>query len=83
MNKHHGLKEQIAHAETEQQVINLFKNGQSLQDASPRTKLSWKNTAQRRLRQLIQQQSTNNEPANTNDLKNPIVKKGKKTGIKR
>jgi hypothetical protein len=52
MNTSIGLKERIAHAENETEIIQLLASGNDLKYASPRTKLSWKHTAQRRICQL-------------------------------
>lgn len=52
MNTPIGLREKIANAETEAEVISLLASGHTFQYASPRTKLSWRHTAQRKIRQL-------------------------------
>lgn len=53
-----GLRERIANAATEAEVIQLLSSGNNLKYASPRTRLSWKHTAQRRVRQLQKQETT-------------------------
>lgn len=52
MNTPIGLREKIANAETEAEIISLLASGHEFVYASPRTKLSWRHTAQRRVRQL-------------------------------
>lgn len=76
MNTPIGLRERIANAETETEVIQLLSSGSTLQYASPRTKLSWKHTAQRRIRQLQKQDST------SDTQKSPVTNK-KKTSNKK
>lgn len=76
MNKPIGLRERIANAETETEVIQLLSSGNNLQYASLRTQLSWKHTAQRRIRQLQKQNST---PAME---KSPVTAKKKTTNKK-
>jgi hypothetical protein len=55
-----GLREKIANAETEAEVISLLASGHEFTYASPRTKLSWRHTAQRRVRQLQKSVETTN-----------------------
>lgn len=52
MNTKIGLRERIANAETENELIHLLTSGNDFKYASERTRLSWKHTAQRRMRQL-------------------------------
>jgi hypothetical protein len=52
MNTSIGLRERIAQSSTETEIIQLLTSGNDLQYASTRTKLSWKNTARRRIVQL-------------------------------
>jgi hypothetical protein len=47
-----GLREKIANATSEQEVITLLKTGQTYEFASPRTQNSWKNTGYRTLERL-------------------------------
>jgi hypothetical protein len=77
MNTAIGLRERIAHAENETEVIQLLASGNDLQYASPRTRLSWKHTAQRRIRQLQKAETIANTPE-----KSPVSNK-KKTGSKK
>jgi len=72
-----GLREKIANAETEAEVINLLASGHAFEYASPRTKLSWKHTAQRRVRQLQKVVDT------TNTTKQPEVSSKKKYSYKK
>lgn len=55
MNTPIGLRERIANAQTETEVVQLLASGNNLQYASTRTRQSWKHTAQRRIRQLQKQ----------------------------
>ena len=82
MNTITGLKEKIAHAETEAEVINLLASGQTFNYASPRTKLSWKHAAQRRIRHL---QATVEQPTSTEQSAASTKKKSnsKKTSNKK
>jgi hypothetical protein len=59
MNTSIGLREQIANATTENEIITLLASGQSLEYASSRTKQSWKHTAQRRFRDLQKANESN------------------------
>lgn len=52
MNTPIGLRERIANAATEAEIVELLVSGQTFNYASPRTRLSWKYTAQRRTKQL-------------------------------
>lgn len=72
MNTKTGLREQIANAGTENEVIQLLSSGNNFKYASSSTRLSWKHTAQRRIRQL--QKSTVEENQKINN-KNKTVKK--------
>lgn len=78
MNTPIGLKERIANATNETEVIQLLTSGNDLQYASSRTRLSWKYTAQRRIRQL---QKTESETAVTDN--SLVGKKAKKTSKKK
>jgi len=71
-----GLREKIANAETEAEVINLLATGLAFEYASRRTKLSWRYTAQRRERQL------QNVVDTTNTNKQPEVSSKKKSSYK-
>lgn len=44
-----GLKEKIANAINEQEIVSLLKIGQTYKFASPRTRKSWKNAGYRSL----------------------------------
>jgi hypothetical protein len=44
-----GLKEKIANAINEQEIVSLLKIGQTYKFASPRTQKSWKNAGYRSL----------------------------------
>lgn len=52
MSKKHGLRERIKEATTEKEVNALLASGKKFEFVSDRTCQSWKNTAQRRLKEL-------------------------------
>lgn len=58
MNTSIGLRERIANAQTETEIVQLLSSGNTLQYASDRTRQSWRYTAQRRIRQLQMQDTT-------------------------
>jgi hypothetical protein len=82
MNAPIGLKERIAQATSETEVIQLLTSGQTFNYASPRTKLNWKYTAQRRIRQLQQtvlvETSTNTLPISNKNKTIPNKNRRKK-----
>ena len=47
-----GLREKIAHANSQQEIVDLLKIGEGWTEVSLPTKLSWKRTAQRRIQFL-------------------------------
>jgi hypothetical protein len=69
-----GLREKIANATSEQEVVSLLKTGQSFEFASPRTQKSWKNTGYRTLERLKNVVETESKSDNTK-VKNKKVKK--------
>jgi hypothetical protein len=52
MNKSIGLREQIRDATSNEEVQSLLNIGKTFEWATPRTKLSWKHTANRTLEKL-------------------------------
>ena len=78
MNKQYGLREQIANAETEQEVLKLLQSGNIFEYANPRTKLSWKHTAQRRIKQLVTLAHNVTSSTENTDVKKTSLKKPKK-----
>lgn len=69
-----GLREKIAKATSEQEIIKLLKLGNSYEFASARTRASWKNTGFRVLENLKNTESSTKE---TTEVK-PKSKKQKK-----
>lgn len=70
-----GLREKIAAASSEQEIVNFLKIGNTYEFASARTRISWKNTAFRVINKLKQTDSTEQ----SNDVPKKSVKtKGKK-----
>lgn len=76
MNKEvFGLREKIAVANSEQEIVKLLKVGNEYEFASSRTRSSWKNTAFK----VLQKLKENTSPSKTEDVPKKIVKsKGKK-----
>lgn len=70
-----GLREKIAAATNEQEIVSFLKIGNSYEFASPRTRASWKNTAFRVINKLKQSDS--------NEESNDVPKKSVKTKGKR
>lgn len=52
MNKSTGLREQIRDATSNEEVHTLLSTGKTFEWATPRTRLSWKHTANRTLEKL-------------------------------
>ena len=52
MNKSIGLREQIRDATTNEEVQSLMSTGKTFEWATPRTRLSWKHTANQTLEKL-------------------------------
>lgn len=73
MNTHIGLRERIAQATTETEVVELLLSGQTFNTASQRTKLSWKYTAHRRIKQLEKNAPTTSQQTEV-DKKKPVLK---------
>lgn len=69
-----GLREKIAKATSEQEIVKLLKLGNSYEFASARTRASWKNTGFRVLENLKNTESSTEE---TPEVK-PKSKKQKK-----
>jgi hypothetical protein len=69
-----GLREKIAKATSEQEIVKLLKLGNSYEFASARTRASWKNTGFRVLENLKNTESSTKE---TTEVK-PKSKKQKK-----
>ena len=67
-----GLREKIAKATSEQEIVKLLKLGNSYEFASARTRASWKNTGFRVLENLKNVNSTSEE-------KSEVKPKSKKT----
>lgn len=79
MNKElFGLREKIAAATSEQEIVNFLKTGNTYEFASPRTRISWKNTAYRVINKLKNTQSV--EEVNNTDKK---VLKSKNKKVKK
>lgn len=75
---HIGLREQIANAATQEEIVELLKKGADLQNASDRTRLSWKYTAHRRLQQLQKTSepvASSSEPVNKPTKPKKVSKK--------
>jgi len=72
-----GLREKIANAASEQEVISLLKTSQTFEFASPRTQKSWKNTGYRTLERLKNVVGVESKDDNTKEtkVKNKKVKK--------
>ena len=69
-----GLREKIANATSEQEIVSLLKTGQTFEFASSRTQKSWKNTGYRtleRLKNVVGAESKDDETK----VKNKKVKK--------
>ena len=69
-----GLREKIAKATSEQEIVKLLKLGNSYEFASARTRASWKNTGFRVLENLKNTESPTKEPSEVK----PKSKKQKK-----
>ena len=52
MNESIGLREQIKNATSDEEIQSLLNIGKTFEWATPRTKLSWKHTANRTLEKL-------------------------------
>lgn len=78
MNKEvFGLREKIALATSEQEVVKLLKVGNDYEFASARTRDSWKNTAFKVLQKLKESTTSDNSEESskkTNKSKNKKVK---------
>ena len=70
-----GLREKIANATSEQEIVSLLKTGQTFEFASPRK--SWKNTGYRTLERLKNVVEAESKADNTKEtkVKNKKVKK--------
>jgi len=72
-----GLREKIANATSEQEIVSLLKTGQTFEFANPRTQKSWKNTGYRTLERLKNVVEAESKADNTKEtkVKNKKVKK--------
>lgn len=72
-----GLREKIAVATSEQEIVKLLKVGNTYEFASSRTRSSWKNTAFKVLQKLkegMSSENTEETPKKTNKSKGKKVK---------
>ncbi len=75
MNKSIGLREQIRDATSNEEIQSLLNTGKTFEWATPRTRLSWKHTANRTLEKLSSATKTADVNAEEKKEKKKVSKK--------
>ena len=75
MNESIGLREQIKNATSDEEIQSLLNIGKTFEWATPKTRLSWKHTANRTLEKLSSATKTAEVNSEDNKEKKKVYKK--------